>query len=1309
MGKQHPEIDLQNIFSLLTTDTAQDKKAAQELRSSFFDAFRRQWEEASVHLRQKMIRLAGELELENGLQPVMLGLKDHVLRVREEAKKSLERFAQHATVSIKKGQDLPPHVVKRSAQFSLAIYKEMKVATGNVDFMRFFLETLLKIGGRGPYLCWKFFAQGIVPQNIVIEMIRKFPETLQLVFVHQYTLDNISVRRDYYPSARILLKDVKDRSTVVTFLADLFDQDAFLNSVFDDVFQRLQIRESVKQIELRSNQEKEKIKGLEVLGLLGQLSDYYSCLPLLSQDEVPSVRIACLKMLARTNPVRDPKTIEAVSVLLDDTDQNVVLHAFKTLVSLKAPGLEKVAYNLSQKYPSMRSSLYELLCDLEWTELRTVLDTLPPDQKRDARATIARKIIGNNPERLIIFLNQYLKSSNDKAREEAAKLLERIDSIKRKEIDEASQDDTPEASSPSKTKKGFFEKLTDRKRHKGLKRLVNRESLEGTDFQGEVLSDIDLSGIHLQDVDFDGAFFSNVNFSSAKLYSVTFKGARFENVKMENALLDSVSFENAVLKGVSSTKASFNSCDFTNSWIYESSFDSARLQRSAFVNAKIKKTDFSRSDLTETSFVDSDLARVSFNFAILHLSDFSLVQARICDFSGVDLSTVAREHADLNTRSALFGDVVIPPFFFEDDLPKAGGFDLLVLTEETDRRREAFIEYNRRRTELALDTLHPKQRDLFELIPFVIHSNLKLLPTDNPIRNAPSGIFGYFPGRKILQLARKYFIIDESISFLDKGHHIEGLFTIGSIGTIAQSADSDIDYWVCVEEAQLGEEGTKLLHAKLQAIEEWALKVFNTELHFFVVDLASVRDDRFGGSDQESSGSAQGMILKEEFYRTMILVAGKVPLWCVAPLRLNDEHYQYILGLSPRFHEDYLDMGNVSTIPKEEYFGASVWQLLKSLKSPYKSVMKMSLLEKYIQEKEGHGLLCNRLKAGWSLGKRDLRRLDPYLLLFEEVLDYYQRTEQKNAESLLQVCFFLKLGIRSITDLDKSVIGIRKKVVQDYIDSWGWNEARVQDLGQFRKWQFDKIFRLSTKINHYMIGTYKKLSRSLRETAVGKTMITQQDLTILGRKMFVQFSKQPHKVEKLPLIVHGKSLFQQLYLQYSQPAAEQATWSLYHLKRGKQRGPNGTKILKKMGRIEEIAIWLVHNGLFLPTTSFELVPNPTPISIQDILDLLRRLYEFFPSKEVEAIPPRALLKKPQVDKLLIAVNFNLSRKLPRIHEYTAFYMTSWGEFFCRVFSDKKGVTTVEGALHRAEEQLDLPISSGQVGFFIPRLARKHIR
>jgi adenylate cyclase class 1 len=241
-----------------------------------------------------------------------------------------------------------------------------------------------------------------------------------------------------------------------------------------------------------------------------------------------------------------------------------------------------------------------------------------------------------------------------------------------------------------------------------------------------------------------------------------------------------------------------------------------------------------------------------------------------------------------------------------------------------------------------------------------------------------------------------------------------------------------------------------------------------------------------------------------------------------------------------------------------------------------------------------------------------------------------------------------------------------------------------------------------------MIETYKKLSRSLQETSSWETIITPQDLTILGRKMFVQFSKNPHKVEKLPLVVHGQALFQQLYFQYMKAAAGPPTWGLYHLKRAAQRERNRGDLLKK-GRIEEIAIWLVHNGLYLPTTSFQLMPNPTPISLQDILDLLRKLHGFFPLHEAEGTSPQALLKKAEIRKLFITVNFNLSRELDKIYEYATIYMTTWGEFFCRFFFDKEGLESVEDVLNRAKEQFDLPFSTGHVEFYMPRLATKHIK
>jgi len=123
---------------------------------------------------------------------------------------------------------------------------------------------------------------------------------------------------------------------------------------------------------------------------------------------------------------------------------------------------------------------------------------------------------------------------------------------------------------------------------------------------------------------------------------------------------------------------------------------------------------------------------------------------------------------------------------------------------------------------------------------------------------------------------------------------------------------------------------------------------------------------------------------------------------------------------------------------------------------------------------------------------------------------------------------------------------------------------------------------------------------------------------------------------------------------------------------------------------------------------FKLMPNPTPISLQDTLNLLRELYEFFPSKEVEDVSPQTLLGKNQVNKLFVAMNFNLSRKLKIINEYTAIYTTSWGEYFCKVFVNKKGFLSVDDALSNVKKQLDFPFSTDQISVYIPHLAKKYL-
>jgi hypothetical protein len=63
------------------------------------------------------------------------------------------------------------------------------------------------------------------------------------------------------------------------------------------------------------------------------------------------------------------------------------------------------------------------------------------------------------------------------------------------------------------------------------------------------------------------------------------------------------------------------------------------------------------------------------------------------------------------------------------------------------------------------------------------------------------------------------------------------------------------------------------------------------------MDLQDIRTNNFGSVSQEGSGTALKSILKEEFYRTMTLIEGRVPLWWIVPPDRGAQGYEQMRGL----------------------------------------------------------------------------------------------------------------------------------------------------------------------------------------------------------------------------------------------------------------------------------------------------------------------------------------------------------------------------------------------------------------------------
>jgi len=406
------------------------------------------------------------------------------------------------------------------------------------------------------------------------------------------------------------------------------------------------------------------------------------------------------------------------------------------------------------------------------------------------------------------------------------------------------------------------------------------------------------------------------------------------------------------------------------------------------------------------------------------------------------------------------------------------------------------------------------------------------------------------------------------------------------------------------------------------------------------------------------------MLLKEEFYRTGILIAGKEPAWWVLPPGIGEDEYgRRVEALARRQdvgESRILDMGYVRRIPPDEFFGASLWQIVKGLKSPFKSVLKFGLLERYMAGAgKGHNLLCERIKENLFMGRTAPWEIDPYALLFREVSDFYRSTGDEKAVKLVRTAFLLKSRIDEKQDPES----------QDH--EWDEDLARPffvyasPDKGDIlSKWGFNRLVRMGSLLNDYMIGTYKKISRGAsKDPAAAK--ISPEDMTKLGRRIFSTLGRKQDKVERLPLLIGGRKLFSEYHLSFDKQGTKPAVWRLLG-KPQRVDGKSGPMAEVRSGHDPvPIMAWMIANELYAPHLPVHLAKAAGPVSLADVTDLLRSLFEFFPPDKAFDTPMEEMLNPEAAVRLFFVVNFLTMRELPDITEAHIIYTTNWGEMFCR--------------------------------------------
>ncbi|WP_026376184.1 class I adenylate cyclase [Aestuariibacter salexigens] len=582
------------------------------------------------------------------------------------------------------------------------------------------------------------------------------------------------------------------------------------------------------------------------------------------------------------------------------------------------------------------------------------------------------------------------------------------------------------------------------------------------------------------------------------------------------------------------------------------------------------------------------------------------------------------------------------------------------------------LRYNKARIERALALLPDDQKPLFHVLPFLLHVNHPDLPGYSEGVDVPFGLNNYALRPEVTQALKHMFPhlseqFDDMKAIWPRQRYIDALVLMGSIGTIAQSYRSDFDYWVCIDSSRFDDKQLQALEQKLLYIEQWALDNYDIEAHFFLSDIEKVRNNDFGVAEGDSAGSAQALFLKAEFYTTNIVVAGKAPFWWLMPDNTNAEQYQSIIstlkeGESPD-PKWFMDLGNLEQLDPGELFGAAIWQLSKAMDSPFKSVLKMAKLEVFLENLDTEQPLCNLLKKKVHNGvdaPGNVSFVDPYALMFDQLIEHYSKTEQFDVVALLQECLYIKCGCQlSLPAGDDN--NFKRQIMAGYVKQWGWTRSEIRDLDNIKEWSFAKLVALSRRIHSFLIRCYRRMSAKLR---LESATVSQEDMTVLGRRLDTFYSKKPNKIEYLRSGFDEALYCPVVTLKSKKLRNGKRQWSLYE---GDKLNNHGDSLKHSRLRSDDtpvhVVLWCVSNRIIDSRSRILLDYDTDPVTENDLYQLTVTAEKLFPPIKVSTIPRQDLLTPQRIVHCLAIVNFEALRLKATLDDLLLVYATSWGETF----------------------------------------------
>jgi len=500
-----------------------------------------------------------------------------------------------------------------------------------------------------------------------------------------------------------------------------------------------------------------------------------------------------------------------------------------------------------------------------------------------------------------------------------------------------------------------------------------------------------------------------------------------------------------------------------------------------------------------------------------------------------------------------------------------------------------------------------RQRNFLDLLPLLFHLNHPALP-GYLSAGTPCGIGGYRADATTLALAHRQWRSFEARPGKASPEDITAVYLMGSSGTLGHADTSDLDLWICYRGA-LPQEALALLQRKAEAISAWA-RSEGVEAHLFLMN-----DDKFRSGEREpltgeNCGTAQHYLLLDEFYRTGILLAGRIPAWWLIPPEEEPRAQEWLAAALARRHvraTQLLDFGGLHTVPANEFVGAGIWQLYKAIDSPHKSVLKLLLFEIYADEFPAALPLSAGFKRAVYAGTADIDELDPYLMVYRRIEAWLQQKGQHERLELARRCLYYKTGNRLSQPPDGEP-GWQRLLMERLAAEWGWTASKLAVLDSRSHWNVAEVAAERNALVKELVHSYRFLAEFARRSEAASD-IDAQELSVLGRKLHAAYERRAGKIEDLGAGHMGRVAEPELSVCARRDAKGEALWGVWQ---GlvKPRGQPGGMLLRQAASLGELLGWCLLNGVVDDKTRITLREAEDGLGYAELEILLREIRAF---------------------------------------------------------------------------------------------------